>query len=363
MPKPRVTIVVTQRERFALSERSLNALYETADEPFELIYVDGRAPAPVQAMLQRQAAERGFKLIRKEQYLPPNMARNLALPHVRTEYVLFLDNDVVFEQGWLSALIRCADETGADLVTPLVCIGDPDKPQAVRVHFAGGTISVDERADGRWMTDTHVLAETPFQSVRGTLTRSRSDSVEFHAALARMDLIESIGQLDEELRATSEHLDLSLLAAKRGGEVWFEPASVVTYIVGKPLDRDELPFFCLRWSDAWATHSELSFFRKWNFAWDPQLLNGFIRNHRTHGFIPLLRYLEPKFGWRLSQTIYRLLYDHYARKGLRHAPPATRQYIGLNRRARTAARASAEPLVRAIDAPAELPETSSDKSR
>lgn len=323
--KTRVTLVVTQRERFAISERSLNALYETADAPFELIYVDGRSPPPVKAMLERQASERGFKLIRKEEYLPPNMARNLALPHVHTEYVLFLDNDVVFEQGWLSALILCADETGADLVTPLVCIGDPDKPERVRVHFAGGTISIVERADGRWMTDTHILAEALYQDIRGQLERSRCDNVEFHAVLARMRLFEKIGALDENLRATSEHLDLSLLATKHGGEVWCEPRAVVTYVVGKPLNRDELPFFCLRWSDPWTTHSEMSFYKKWDFAWDPQLLDGFLPNHRTHGFIPLLRYLEPKIGWGLSRAVFRAFYGHYARQGLRHAPAETRQ--------------------------------------
>ncbi len=344
MSNTRVTVVVTQRERFALSERSLNALYETADVPFELIYIDGRSPPPVKAMLERQAAERGFRLIRKEEYLPPNMARNLALPHIHTDYVLFLDNDVVFERGWLSALILCADETGADLVTPLVCIGDPDQPEKMRVHFAGGTITIDERDDSRWMTDDHILENKPYQTVRGTLARSRSDSVEFHAALARMHLFEKIGRLDEDLRATSEHLDISLLVAKHGGEVWCEPRAVVTYIVGKPLDRDELPFFCLRWSDPWAVHSEVSFFRKWNFAWDPRLLEGFVRNHRARGFAPLLRSLQPKIGWRLSQAVYRTIYNHYARQGLRHAPAATRRHIAAPRHGETFADTYGEPI-------------------
>lgn len=327
----RVTVVVTQRERFAFSELSLNALYETADVPFELIYVDGRSPPPVKAMLEQQAAERGFKLIRKEEYLPPNMARNLALPHIQTEYVLFLDNDVVFERNWLSSLILCADETGADLVTPLVCIGDPDKPEKMLVHFAGGTITIDERANSRRMTNAHTLGNKPYEELRGTLVRQRSDSVEFHAAFARMQLFEKIGHLDEDLRATSEHLDISLLVAKHGGQVWFEPRAVITYIVGKPLDHDELPFFCLRWSDPWAVHSEVSFFRKWNFDWDPGLLKGFIRNHRAHGFAPLLRFLEPKIGWRLSQAVYRTIYNHYARRGLRHAPAATKWHIAAPR--------------------------------
>lgn len=329
MSAPRVTIVVTQRERFSLSERSLNALYDTADAPFDLIYVDGRSPRRIQAMLERQARARGFRLIRRDQYLPPNMARNLALAHVDTEFVLFLDNDVVFKPGWLSALLRCTDETEAALVTPLVLIGDPDKPEKVRVHFAGGTIDVEESGGARWMTDTHRLAETPYRDVRGTLKRERSDSVEFHAALLRVSVITQTGPLDEDLRATSEHLDLSLIVADQGGEVWFEPDAVVTYMVGKPLEPDELDFFCLRWSDPWAVHSEVAFFRKWGFAWDAQLLERFIRTHRSHGFIPLTRRLRPLIGWRLTDRAVRSLYNRHVRRALRHAPPETRRFVGI----------------------------------
>lgn len=119
---------------------------------------------------------------------------------------------------------------------------------------------------------------------------------------------------------------------------------MVTYIVGKPLGRDELPFFCLRWSDPWTVHSEVSFFRKWNFAWDPRVLEGFVRNHRARGFIPLLRYLEPKIGWRLSQAAYRALYRHYARQGLRHAPAATKRHIARPWHGKTSGSSSGEPI-------------------
>ena len=333
----RVTVVVTQRERFSLSERALNSLYEAAGEPFDLIYVDGRSPAPVSKMLERQAAERGFKLIRREQYLPPNMARNLALPHVQTEFVVFVDNDVLFEPGWLSALTRCAIETGAALVTPIVLMGNPNKPDKVRIHFAGGTMSVEERPDGRWFTEKHGLLGTPYKEVRGQFSRSRSDCVEFHAALARTDLFETIGPLDEDLRATSEHLDLSLLVAQQGGEIWFEPQSVVTYAVGLPLEEDELEFFCARWSRAWATHSEVSFLRKWNFAWNPVVLNTFVRYHRNHPFRRQLLRLEPVIGWRLSQAVGRMLFDFHARRGLRHAPAITRRHIARPSGARATA--------------------------
>src|SRR5262245_19121199 len=103
-----VTIVVSQRERFGDSARSLDSIYEHSDAPFDLVYVDGGSPRYVRDYIATAASARGFKLIRSEVFLSPNQARNLGLYHVRTRYVVFIDNDVVVSPGWLTPLIACA---------------------------------------------------------------------------------------------------------------------------------------------------------------------------------------------------------------------------------------------------------------
>jgi glycosyltransferase involved in cell wall biosynthesis len=116
---PSATIVFVFRERLSPTLACLHHLLRTTSGPFELICVDGGAPESISASLRGLAAKHCFTLIRSEHYLSPNESRNLALKHVQTPYVVFVDNDVKVSQNWLDPLVRCAEETGAWLVAPL----------------------------------------------------------------------------------------------------------------------------------------------------------------------------------------------------------------------------------------------------
>ena len=154
-----VTLVVTQRERMALSEMSLENILADQSEPFRLIYVDGGSPEPVRAYLERRVNEVGGMLIRRPEWLWPNVGRNLALPHVETPYVVFIDNDVVVERGWLRKLVAAAEETGAALVGPLYLVSDGvGEP---RIHMAGGTLTRVETPDGVALHERHELLNAP----------------------------------------------------------------------------------------------------------------------------------------------------------------------------------------------------------
>src|ERR1700682_5732453 len=116
---PSTTIVFVFRERLSPTLACLQHLLGTTPGPYELICVDGGAPESISAPLRELASRHGFTLIRSEEYLSPNESRNLALKHVQTRYVVFVDNDVKVSQDWLDPLVRCAEETGAWLVAPL----------------------------------------------------------------------------------------------------------------------------------------------------------------------------------------------------------------------------------------------------
>ncbi|NER78959.1 MAG: glycosyltransferase [Leptolyngbya sp. SIO1D8] len=135
MTYPQVTIVAVPRERFQFTQESLESLYENTQHPFHLIYVDNHSPAPICDYLASQAKEKGFELVRSPQFLSPNQARNVGLRRVKTPYVVFVDNDVVFSPGWLKALVECAEETGATVVGSLVC---QYKPLHTIIHCIGG---------------------------------------------------------------------------------------------------------------------------------------------------------------------------------------------------------------------------------
>ena len=174
-PRPDVTIIVVPREGFRVTGRALEALYERTQYPFSLVYVDTGSPRATRRRLESEARERGFTLIRTERYLTPNQARNLAFAHAKSQYVVSLDNDVLVTPGWLDALVRCAEDTGAAVVGPVTCIGEPE---GEIVHSAGGLAHIDDRRGIRRSTRTisRMRAWRPSARVSGGVRPSWSSS-------------------------------------------------------------------------------------------------------------------------------------------------------------------------------------------
>jgi GT2 family glycosyltransferase len=293
----RVIIVVSPRERFSVSIRSLDSIYEHTDTPFDLIYVDGGSPRYVRDHLRKAAAERGFELICSETFLPPNEARNLALRQVAadTRYVVFIDNDVVVSRGWLAALIACAEETGAAVVGPLICQGSPLHSI---VHCAGGECGVRE-IDAGGRRERHLFEKIYSQGksvakMAPRLRRQPTRLAEFHCMMVRNSVLRETGPLDERILSSREHLDFCMTVAERGGEIYFEPASVVTYLNDARMHASDLHYYMLRWSDAWERNSLIRMAEKWNLSTDGTL--GFRLKHvgwrrRTYLIRPFVRSL------------------------------------------------------------------------
>jgi GT2 family glycosyltransferase len=252
MAEPRVTIVVVPRERFSCIPGSLESVYEHTGTPFRLVYVDGGSPKRIRRHLERRATERDFELVRRDRYLSPNEARNIGLREASTQYVVFLDNDVWVSSGWLGKLVDCADDTGAAVVGPLTCIGEP---RGEEIHVAGGEVAIlEERENGGFRRHAHErmwLPGTKVSQVRAELERRQCTLAEFHCVLARRSIFDELGPFDEGMLNTREHLDFCLGVVKAGGTIWFEPDSVVTYVPGPPFRWFDVPFYMLRWSDAW----------------------------------------------------------------------------------------------------------------
>ncbi|MEM8675741.1 MAG: glycosyltransferase [Cyanobacteria bacterium P01_G01_bin.67] len=262
----KVTIVVTPRERFSCTARSLASIYQHTKIPFKLIYIDGNSPTKVSRYLQQQAQTKNFNLVRTNYYLSPNHARNLGLQQVDTEYVVFVDNDVIVSPGWLSQLVNCADETKATVVGPLMC---QNEPVHEIVHFAGGESHIFQDIKGRRrLREKMYLQGKKVSEVRDRLKQQETELAEFHCVLIKMSIFEQLGQLDEAMLNTKEHLDFCMQVREAGGKVYFEPDCIVTYVPGPPLAFSDLTYYMLRWSDAWVLNSLNHLREKWDLAED-----------------------------------------------------------------------------------------------
>jgi GT2 family glycosyltransferase len=287
---PNVTLVVTPREQFSRAQASLESVLHDDDYPCEIVYVDGGSPPRLAGYLAAQARQHDFTLVRTDQYLSPNRARNLGLAHVRTPYVVFLDNDVFVTRGWLEKLVACAEVTGADIVSPLVCEG---APHHAIIHCAGGETSIKETQKGdqklRHFHDKLYMQGRSVSEMRPRLSRQETGLAEFHCMLVRTSVFDRIGPLDEGMVNTREHSDLCLQVTLSGGKVWLEPDSVVTYdYTGMRLS--DWPFYTLRWSNEWELQSLLHLKDKYGLDED-----GYFQSR------------VKKRGWRRREKIWKPL--------------------------------------------------------
>jgi GT2 family glycosyltransferase len=298
------------------------------------VYVDGGSPRTVRRYLQAQARKKGFQLIRTDYYLSPNYARNLGLRHASTKYVVFIDNDVIVAPGWLPELVRCAEETGAAIVSPLICQG---RPVHETIHCAGGESGVRQDTVGNTV-QRHLIEKIYRQGqklpkVRDQLRQQQTGLAEFHCMMVRREILDKVGPLDEGVFNTKEHVDLCIMVGQAGGVVYLEPKSVVTYVYGW-LKPGDIPYYMLRWSDAWELASLHRLRDKWNLTEDDYFAKrykalGWRRQMAITG--PLSRCLAGGYrSQRLNEMVMRLekmlnqqLTNRYARsQETRLASPA-----------------------------------------
>jgi GT2 family glycosyltransferase len=290
---PKVVLVVGPRERFSYTRESLESIYQNTDYPFDLIYVDVCTPAPIRSYLEQASQEKQFTLLHTDYYISPNQARNVGLKHVldhakdEYKYIVFIENDVIVKQGWLTKLVECAEETDAAVVGPLTCIGHPFHQV---IHNAGGKSSIVVEIEGeqvrRSIRQSAALTGKAIAEVPDRLHRKKTDYVEFHCMLARTEIFEKTGLLDEGMLATREHIDFCFMVTEAGGKIYSEREAVVTTdTVGIDSNKEgltqwfgevqlpdfewsDIPYFMVRWSDAWDLASLHHLRTKWNLTED-----------------------------------------------------------------------------------------------
>jgi GT2 family glycosyltransferase len=326
---PDVTIIVSPRERFSCTHEALESIYQHTNYPFQLIYVDGGSPSHIKNYLAQQAQQKQFQLIRTDYYLSPNHARNLALRHITSKYVVFIDNDVVVTPNWLKPLVQCAEDTGATIISPLICQGSPLHTE---IHCAGGESGIKLENQGA-ITRRRIIEKIYKQGrkiadTRPQLQRQQTGLAEFHCMMVRHEIFQKIGLLDEALLNTKEHVDLCISVAEAGGTIYLEPESLMTYVTDKPLELTDISYYMLRWSDAWELASLKRLCEKWHLTEDDYFKNKYKRLgwRRQMAIInPFVRKLPiGKFGWRVAgkvlltidKIVNRYLTTRYADKHL-----------------------------------------------
>lgn len=359
--QPKVVLIVGPRERFSSTQTSLESIYRDTDYPFDLVYVDVCTPEPIRKYLQQQSQARSFQLIRTDYYISPNQARNVGLRHVLNQskavyrYVVFIENDVIVKPGWLTKLVECAEETQAAVVGPLTCIGNPAHQV---IHNAGGksyiATEVKDNQTRRYIHQSAALTGKAVAAVADKLRRKQTDYVEFHCMLVRTAIFDQVGLLDEGMLATREHIDFCFMVTQAGGKIYSERTAVVTTdTIGIETNQTgleawfgsiqlpdfrwfDLPYFMLRWNDAWDLASLHHLRQKWHLTEDDYFKKRYAKvGARRHELLikPIVRFLTGGRGHAgleaslitIERQVNRWVYQRYLRQRMQQSTtPALR---------------------------------------
>lgn len=146
-----------------------------------------------------------------------NFGARLAI-EAGVSYLLLLNNDTTLAPGALDALLAAADRHPDSILAPMIVFSsDPG-----RVWSAGGTLHRP------WMENSHLGQG---DDVNRHATERRVDWATGCALFCSAKTFVNVGGLDEGFFLYLEDLDWCLQAARKGIDVWFEPAAVVTHDV------------------------------------------------------------------------------------------------------------------------------------
>ena len=279
MTAPRVTLLMTVRERYGLTLQSIRNVLDNTPIPHRFLFAHGDLPRWLDEGLAALEHEGRIERRRFPGEPWPQQLRKALAPELDTEYVAYIDNDISVSPGWIERLLECADATGAGAVGPLYLWGDGVNPP--KVHMAGGWLRETVADGAKVLEEEHRHLDADPNSVQ--LKRGACDTLEFHCmvvptALARDRLF------DDAIVCVHEHIDVALTLRERNKPVVLEPGAQVTYLAYVTPNLEDIAMLRHRWDLGAMESSIAAFGAKWGVATDDRSFGGvrdYVKNLRT----------------------------------------------------------------------------------
>ncbi|NEW25523.1 mycofactocin biosynthesis glycosyltransferase MftF [Nocardia cyriacigeorgica] len=148
-------------------------------------------------------------VLRHERALGPAAARNAGLRAATTEFVAFLDSDVVPRSGWLEVMLGHFSDPEVALVAPRIVALDPESNALARYEHTRSSLDLGRR-------------ESAVQS------RGMVSYVPSAALLVRRGALLAEGGFDESMHV-AEDVDLCWRLERAGWRLRYEPAAHVAH--------------------------------------------------------------------------------------------------------------------------------------
>jgi len=228
----KVTIIMTIRENYSLTLRTIESLIKYTTLPYKFIFINYKVP---EFIINDLIKYENLEIIVSDSPYP-SVSMNNVIPSISTIYTVFLDNNILFSEFWLEKLIECMEVNNAGIVGP-VYLWNTDK-----IHMFGGDANITDNN----FSEKHYLVNEK-KNIIDTLKPRKCDYVEFHCLMIRTDLLNTHA-LDPKLLTIHQHIDLSFTVKKLGYDTYTTPYSIITYENNLILEDYEHEFFNIRWN-------------------------------------------------------------------------------------------------------------------
>ncbi|HVG02611.1 MAG TPA: glycosyltransferase, partial [Nitrospira sp.] len=237
------SIIIPVWNNAALTQQCVTALAQvTAGVNFEVIVVDNGSTDGVQDFLQTLGGD--VRIIRNEENLGFAKACNQGARAAQAEYLIFLNNDTIPLQGWLTALI---EEARAH--SDVAVVGS-------KLLYEDGTIQHAGVAFSReWYLPYHIYRGANAQAAYVS-RRREFQCVTAACMLVRRNVFEEVGGFDEGYRNGFEDVDLCLKIREKKWKIVYQPKSVLYHLESrtpgrKTHDQDNSRRLHERWGASW----------------------------------------------------------------------------------------------------------------
>lgn len=287
------SIIIPVFNKVELTQQCLTKLAEvTQGLDYEVIVVDNHSTDGTAEFLSRLGGD--VQILRNQDNLGFAKACNQGAKAARGRYRVFLNNDTIPLEGWLTAMVQEVEQHPEVAVVGSKLLYEDGTIQHAGVAFSRVTFSPYHIYRGFPADSPAVNRRREFQCVTGA------------CMLVRREAFESVGGFDEGYRNGFEDVDLCLKIREQGWRILYQPKSVVYHLESrtpgrKDHERENGRRLIERWAKKWWLPDEDEIYIHDGYAYRACSEDGML-HHRLE---PLTDPVERK-KWELVAEVQRL---------------------------------------------------------